>query len=89
MRQIDIMINHQRREWETEIQTMGCRLKTTEEELLTSKSLIERRELEVKDKAFIKYCFMMLLSLNQASFPSKMCFYIDAITKLNNQMLIV
>ncbi|KAG7228685.1 hypothetical protein INR49_008463 [Caranx melampygus] len=48
MRQIDIMINHQRREWETEIQTMGYRLKTTEEELLTSKSLTERRELEIK-----------------------------------------
>ncbi|XP_056235556.1 centrosomal protein of 63 kDa isoform X2 [Seriola aureovittata] len=47
MRQIDIMINHQKREWEADIQALGLRLKSREEELFTSRSLIERRDLEI------------------------------------------
>ncbi|KAM8875411.1 centrosomal protein of 63 kDa isoform 2-T2 [Spinachia spinachia] len=46
MRQIDIMIDHQRREWDAEIQAMGLKLKSREEELLTSRNVIERRDLE-------------------------------------------
>uniref|UniRef100_A0A8D2ZHY4 Centrosomal protein 63 n=1 Tax=Scophthalmus maximus TaxID=52904 RepID=A0A8D2ZHY4_SCOMX len=48
MRQIDIMINHQKSGWEAEVQAMKLRLRSGEEELLTCRSLIERRDLEVK-----------------------------------------
>lgn len=47
MRQIDIMISHQKRQWEDEIHAMELRVKSGEEELLTSRNLIERRDLEV------------------------------------------
>ncbi|KAL6108530.1 cep63 [Pungitius sinensis] len=47
MRQIEIMIDHQRREWDAEIQAMDLTLKSREEELLTSRNLIERRDLEI------------------------------------------
>ncbi|RVE73878.1 hypothetical protein OJAV_G00035710 [Oryzias javanicus] len=47
MRQIDIMINHQKKEWEAELRALDLRLRSTEEELLTSRSIIERRDLEI------------------------------------------
>ncbi|XP_034036575.1 centrosomal protein of 63 kDa [Thalassophryne amazonica] len=48
MRQIDIMLSNQRKEWEAEIQAMEFRLKSTQEELQTSRSLIERRDFQLK-----------------------------------------
>lgn len=48
MRQIDIMINHQKREWEAEMRTLELRVKSGEEELQSSKNIIERRDLEVR-----------------------------------------
>ncbi|XP_072246202.1 centrosomal protein of 63 kDa [Leuresthes tenuis] len=48
MRQIDIMINHQKKEWEAEIRALELRLKSGEEELSTSKNIIERRDLEIR-----------------------------------------
>lgn len=53
MRQIDIMINHQKREWEAELKATELRLKAAEEELSTSRDLAERRDLEVKQKPFL------------------------------------
>ncbi|XP_034438779.1 centrosomal protein of 63 kDa [Hippoglossus hippoglossus] len=47
MRQIDIMINQQKKGWEAEIQAMRLRLKGGEDELLTSRNLIKRRDLEI------------------------------------------
>lgn len=44
MRQIDVMISHQKQEWEAE---MELRLKSGRDELLTSRTLVERRDLEV------------------------------------------
>ncbi|TNN74167.1 Centrosomal protein [Liparis tanakae] len=47
MRQIDIMINQQKRAWEAETQAMELRLKSAQEELLTSRNFVERRDLEI------------------------------------------
>uniref|UniRef100_A0AAQ6IUN5 CEP63/Deup1 N-terminal domain-containing protein n=1 Tax=Anabas testudineus TaxID=64144 RepID=A0AAQ6IUN5_ANATE len=47
MRQIDIMIHHQKKEWEAELQAMELRLKSAEEERMTSRNLVERRDLEI------------------------------------------
>lgn len=48
MRQIDIMINDQKKKWKDENRALELRLKSREEELLNSRSTIERRDLEVK-----------------------------------------
>ncbi|XP_034387284.1 centrosomal protein of 63 kDa [Cyclopterus lumpus] len=47
MRQIDIMINQQKSAWEAEIQAIELRLRSAGEELLISRDLIERRDLEI------------------------------------------
>ncbi|XP_029001521.1 centrosomal protein of 63 kDa [Betta splendens] len=47
MRQIDIMIHHQKKEWEAELQAIKLKLKGAEEEQQTSRNLIERRDLEI------------------------------------------
>ncbi|XP_043984724.1 centrosomal protein of 63 kDa [Gambusia affinis] len=47
MRQIDIMISHQRSQWKAEKHALEVRVKNGEEGLLTSKNIIERRDLEI------------------------------------------
>ncbi|XP_056132784.1 centrosomal protein of 63 kDa [Lampris incognitus] len=47
MRQIDIMVNHKKNEWEAAMQAMELRLQTGERELLSSRSLVEQKDLEI------------------------------------------
>lgn len=47
MRQIDIMINHQKREWEAEVRALELKVRSREEELSTSNSIMKQRNLEV------------------------------------------
>ncbi|XP_069006972.1 centrosomal protein of 63 kDa [Embiotoca jacksoni] len=47
MRQIDIMITHQKKEWEAAIRALELKLTREEEELLTSRNIIEQRDLEI------------------------------------------
>uniref|UniRef100_A0A674PNN5 CEP63/Deup1 N-terminal domain-containing protein n=1 Tax=Takifugu rubripes TaxID=31033 RepID=A0A674PNN5_TAKRU len=48
MRQIDLIIQQQKRDWEMELQLVQNRLKRREEELMISRNLMEQRDLEVQ-----------------------------------------
>lgn len=47
MRQIDLIIKQEKRDWETEMQLVRNRLKRSEDELLLSRKQIEQKDLEV------------------------------------------
>ncbi|XP_076008928.1 centrosomal protein of 63 kDa [Genypterus blacodes] len=47
MRQIDIMIGHQKGQWEAEIRAMELRAQSGEEKLHTARNLIERKDQEI------------------------------------------
>ncbi|XP_054645867.1 centrosomal protein of 63 kDa isoform X2 [Dunckerocampus dactyliophorus] len=47
MRQIDIMIDHQKSDWEAQMQEMQLQLKSGQEEMSASRVLLERKDLEI------------------------------------------
>lgn len=49
MRQVDVMVERQRRQWEAGRQELQLQLSSRRDELLTARELIQRRDLEVID----------------------------------------
>lgn len=50
MRQIDIMVNHQKKSWEAENHDLRVRLKSGQDDLQATSNIIKRRDLEVNHK---------------------------------------
>lgn len=48
MRQIDIMIGDQKRQWQVEVEDLQQRLRSGDEELLSCRNLVQRQDLEVQ-----------------------------------------
>ncbi|KAM6963107.1 centrosomal protein of 63 kDa [Aplochiton taeniatus] len=65
MRQIDIMVNHKRIEWETELQAMGKRLQDGENDLLSARTLIDQKDSEMLN---VRETVVTLLDLQRSGF---------------------
>lgn len=63
MRQIDLIIKQQKRDWETEMQLVRNRLKRSEDELMVSRKLIEQKDLEVQSaKVQVQSCGLAFIN---------------------------
>ncbi|KAK3557439.1 hypothetical protein QTP70_026631 [Hemibagrus guttatus] len=73
MRQIDIMVNHKRSEWEAEVRALELQLCNGQEELQTAKDLLDKRNLEMLR---VREAVVSLLQLQDSGFQ-QLCLVVE------------